>query len=198
MIPLETRNKLLAELPDAYQITIDGQTYQRDINYWWADEDREPTYPSVELRLGVTGQQRDNQPLGQRLRRLAVEDDDTIAENRLKGERLYDEVSVRIATEGQIMDTSADERAHILTQQLAHFCRFELTDAMIDPDTVGTKSNELSLRADVVEGPSYITGMVNEITVPTWQFQIRLSYTATHDVLIDAVDRLEIDYEFTF
>lgn len=195
MIPIESRRRLLDTFPSAYQITIGGQTYQRNLNYAWHGEDREPDFPSVELRLDPTGQRRGAvQPLGQFLRNLDV-DDPTIALNRLRGERLFDELNVRVAASGEIMDVSAAGRAHIITQMLANYCRFGLTDDIYEP---GTGQNELSMTASIVSGPSNITDLVDEIQVPTWQFTVRLNYTATYDVLVDAVEDIQVEYRLVF
>lgn len=195
MIPIESKSRLLDVMPSAYRLRIDGQTYQRNLNYAWHGEDREPAFPSVELRLDPTGVRRDGvQPLGQFLRNLDV-DDPTIAVNRLRGERLFDELNVRVAASGEIMDTSAAERSHIITQMLANYCRFGLTDNLYEP---GEGQNELSMTAELVGPPSNITDLVDEIQVPTWQFTVRLNYTATYDVLVDAVEDIDIEYRLVF
>lgn len=194
MIPIESRRRLIDVFPSAYQIDIDGQTYQRNLNYAWFDEDREPSYPSVAMRLDPVGQVRDGmQPLGQFLRNLDV-DDPAIAVNRLRGERLYDELSVRIATQGQLAGTTASERAHIIAHQLSQFARFDLTDALNEPGA----ENEISMTATIVSGPDYVTDLVDEIQNPTWQYTVRLHYTATRDVLVDALQDTEIEYRLVF
>lgn len=194
MIPLESRRRLIDVFPSAYQIRIDGQTYQRDLHYAWFDEDREPAHPGISMRLDPVGQVRDGmQPLGQFLRNLDV-DDPEIAVNRLRGERLYDELSVRVATRGQIAGTTGSERAHVLAHQLSQFARFDLTDILVEPGS----RNEISMTAAIVSGPDYITDLVDEIEDPTWQFTVRLHYTATRDVLVDALQDTEIEYRLVF
>lgn len=195
MIPLATRRRLTDALPAAYDITIDGSTYRRNLNYAWQGEDREPDYPSVELNLAVTGERRaGEQPLGQYLRNLDV-DDPTIALNRLEGERLFDELSIQVATRGELLDTSAAERAHVICQMLESYCRFGLTEEMWPP---GDGPNELSMTAEIVSGPVFVSDLVDDMNTPTWQFTVRLHYTATRDVLVPALADTEIEYRLVF
>lgn len=192
MIPHATRRRLVEELPDTFDIRINGDLYRRNLNVWWADQDRADEYPAVELRLDPVGQIRTGvQPLSQVVKRITDNEDETIAYNRVHGERLFDELTIRCATQGEIMETNAAERAHILARQLSQFVRFELEGQMNPPESDG----EVSVLIREVAGPDYVTDRVEEITTPMWQFTVRLYYTATHDVIVEAVDSIDVTYE---
>lgn len=199
MIPPATQRYLFDQFPDSFRLRAsfdDGttQTGRFDLTKQWANEDSEPDYPIVTLQLSPTGVLRQQeQPISDIISETPSSDD-TVAYERLYGQRVYDDLIVNVATKGYHDPTETDshERMHVLLTRLQQFVRFELPDLLRGGTT---DRNVIPVQVPVtgISDATDVSGLVDNEYVTRYRFSVQLNYTLTFLKSVDEVAGLDVD-----
>lgn len=204
MLPLDARRDLLAALPDIYRVpatlpesTSRGITIAPDIRWQYQSIPQpSPPYDQIALDLSPTGVVESSQSIDQVIGIVVADPDATTLSDadtaEVKGRRVYDELNIRVTSEGSATiggrSFSAGERANGLARELVHFLLNEFQSRPVDPftddgalitDDAQYYAEEFAppLRIEPVSGrgPTRVTDMV-DAAGEQWDAAVRLHY----------------------
>lgn len=175
MIPIETRDRILAALPDYFRlIAPDGSRRQYTVSKWWSYEDHESDYPELVVDpLSEAVTRTADTPADDSLGKVRSPSDPNTMVDRYTGRRLLDEWTITCVTRGDSGGVSQNARADIFAATVYDWI-LRRGHALNTPGT----TNQIPVILDCLDGVTNTSGMDDDTLVSRRSFSVQLKYAS--------------------